>query len=73
MNPTNEPGKYDAPCEAVQRELRATLVALIVLGGVKGSGFSVSTTDLSCLAGLPGMLRHTADQIEAQLHDSAQN
>ena len=61
------PGRYDDIASALVASTGAQVVCLIVCGGSRGSGFS-----LSCLAGqyahpLPRALREVADQIEADL------
>lgn len=60
-------GKYDAPCERTLLETRAQAVVLIVLGGDKGSGFSVSGvggTIETTFIKLPAILRGVANEIE---------
>lgn len=60
-------GKYDVPCERTLLETRAQAVILIVLGGDKGSGFSVSAVGGavgSTIEQLPAILRSCADEIE---------
>ncbi len=61
------PGKYDELCTKVREETHALAALLIVIDGVKGSGFSMQTGDLRVLTGLPGILRDTACQIEESL------
>jgi hypothetical protein len=60
------PGKYDEQATRVRVETEATAVVLVVIDGVKGSGFSVQApagfTDV-----LPSLLRGLADSIEADL------
>ena len=61
------PGKYDKECETALDATRAQAVLLIVLDGVKGSGFSM-TIDVSRgfpLFDVPRILRDTAADIEA--------
>jgi len=61
------PGKYDDECT----ELRAKVeggIALIVLDGNKGGGFSVQANIIQ-LAKLPSILRIMADHIENDLHN----
>jgi hypothetical protein len=59
------PGKYDALATKAREEAMAAAVLLIVIGGNKGSGFSVQTADLIVLAALPAILRDLANDIEA--------
>jgi hypothetical protein len=64
------PGKYDDLCTAAREATTADGIILIVLGGTKGSGFSVQGT-LRVQVTLPKILRQIADQIETDLtgHD----
>jgi hypothetical protein len=57
------PGKYDATCTQVRKELQADGVLLIVLGGKEGPGFSAQLSALDTLR-IPQLLRMVADQIE---------
>lgn len=59
-------GKYDDLTTTARRATMAQGVILIVLGGSRGSGFSVQATpDITAL--LPKILRDTADNIEDDL------
>jgi hypothetical protein len=58
------PGKYDDLCTMVRDRTGAEGAIVIVLGGAKGSGFSVQG-DLRVMIALPGML----DQIAATIRD----
>lgn len=58
------PGKYDAECARILVENGATLVLVAVLGGEKGSSFSVNTIDPELAGKLPAILREIANQIE---------
>lgn len=60
------PGKYDDYATTVRLGARAKGVILLVLGGEKGSGFSVQADGPTTLQ-LPALLRNIADQIEADL------
>lgn len=62
----NGPGKYDELCTLARERAKAVCVALIVIGGEKGIGFSVQSLDPELLFHLPTLLRLTADQIEQQ-------
>lgn len=68
------PGKYDEETTALQEKYQAGGVLLIVLGGTKGHGFSVTATE-SLTEVLPSMLRNVAQQIEADMilaaHDAS--
>lgn len=57
-------GKYDDLCTKALIETEGDAVLLIVLGGSKGAGFSVATTDVGLLLGLPRILREVAAEIE---------
>jgi hypothetical protein len=57
------PGKYDDACTVARESTEALAVALIVVGGHSGSGFSVQGPR-HLLARLPGMLRFMANEIE---------
>jgi hypothetical protein len=56
------PGKYDDLCTTVREELEADGVILIVLGGIRGHGFSCQT-DLNTMARIPDLLENMARQI----------
>lgn len=62
------PGKYDDLCEYVRNKagvigMPAQGALVIVVGGTKGSGFSMKS-DALLIQMLPGILRNVADQIE---------
>ncbi len=61
-------GKFDRECEMILMAYQADATCVIVVGGINGSGFSMSadarTAHRSMLA-LPSVLRSVADQIEA--------
>ncbi len=57
------PGKYDPLCTYVREQTRAKAAIVIIVGGEKGSGFSVQCAPNINLA-LPTLLRATADEIE---------
>lgn len=63
------PGKYDDLCTEARKKAKAAGVLLIVLGGEKGSGFSMQAQAGSgagemLIRMLPQLLRDVADQIE---------
>ena len=66
-------GNYDAETVRMMVELQAPAVALIVIGGVKGHGFSVAGIDTgradpdNICGKLPEILRHMADSIQKDL------
>jgi len=66
-NERGDLGKYDAVSEKAMIETQAHLVALFVLGGKEGSGFSVSTFDQALVKELPAMLEDAAKQIRSQI------
>jgi len=59
-------GKYDEVCEEVMAKTEAATVLVIVLGGNKGAGFSVSTSHPRNLIHLPEVLELVARNIRAQ-------
>lgn len=59
-------GKYDAALAMVREKFDITECAVIVLKGPKGPGFAV-TISPTRLRGLPSVLRHMADSIEADI------
>lgn len=61
------PGKYDHLATYVREQAQAEAVILIVVGGDRGGGFSVQAHSLDITASLPALLRHIADEIEADL------
>jgi len=61
------PGKYDAECADVMFKLKADAVLLVVINGVIGNGYSVTTFNIDVLAQLVNMLRSLAAQIEADM------
>jgi hypothetical protein len=67
---TNGPGKYDAECTAARVSTGAVMVALIVLNGDRGSGFSIQGTDPDTLRQMPGMLEFMARQMRAEMTDA---
>jgi hypothetical protein len=58
------PGKYDEECTYVREATNADAVIVIVLGGLKGSGFSVQTTTPALTKRLPEVLRYIANGID---------
>ena len=57
------PGKYDDTCTKVRKETNAEGVAIIVMNGKNGSGFSCQAP-IELTIHLPQMLRQMADNIE---------
>ena len=58
------PGKYDDLCTEVREQTEAEGVAIIVINGKHGSGFSVQAAEYITL-GLPDLLEHMAKDIRA--------
>ena len=58
------PGKYDDLATLVRERADAEAVVVVVLGGNKGSGFSVQATDQWVSYKLPELMRALAEQIE---------
>ena len=57
------PGKYDDVTEAIVLGDGADFCCVLVLGGKKGSGFSVSMRDPRCVRAATKALRDVADQM----------
>jgi len=57
------PGKYDDICTYTQQQSKAAGVVLIIIGGDKGSGYSVRCAPALALK-LPDVLRQVADKIQ---------
>ncbi len=64
------PGKYDDICTAVLVSTRAQGAIVMVLGGVRGTGFSLASLDPNLAAKLPALLREVADQIEVDVKNA---
>jgi len=64
---TNGPGKYDNLATVAREMTQAEAIFLFIIGGSKGSGFEVQTTDPTILPELPRMLREVADQLEKDI------
>lgn len=62
---SNLEGRYDSQSELLFKLLDAKAVLLMVIGGVKGTGFSVSVQDPELIKKLPQILRDMADMMEA--------
>jgi hypothetical protein len=60
------PGRYNDLSVELFYKTKAKLLILMVGGGNRGDGFEVQTTPED-VPRLPGMLRHLADLIEADL------
>lgn len=58
------PGKYDDICTIVRENTQALGAIIIVIGGNKGSGFSVQTISPNFASKLPKILRLLADDLE---------
>jgi hypothetical protein len=58
------PGKYDDVATFVRKTTKAKAIGVIVLGGDKGSGFSIQSEDAALVAAIPTLLRKVADEIE---------
>lgn len=64
------PGKYDHVCTLVRSTAGAEGVAVIVINGHAGNGYSVQAP-LDVLSALPALLRRMADEIEREHAGSA--
>ena len=60
------PGKYDSELTAACKSADADSGILIILGGDRGSGFSVQAT-LDVIVSMPDLLRKLADEVEQDL------
>jgi hypothetical protein len=60
-------GTYDDLCTYVREKSRGQGVLVAVIGGDKGSGFSVQITNPLLLFRLAKILHETADEIEKSL------
>jgi hypothetical protein len=60
-------GKYDDAANLARLTTEAQFLILLVIGGNRGEGFSIQTTDVRYLKSAPGMLREIANQIEKDL------
>lgn len=58
-------GLYDDINEFVFDQAEADFAATIILGGSRGSGFSVTTKDPTLVKGAAKALRAVADQLDA--------
>jgi hypothetical protein len=58
-------GIYDAEATALRESTDASIAAVIVLHGNRGSGFSVQTYGADATFAMPALLRSMADSIEA--------
>ena len=65
--PLGAGGKYDEQCERILLDHGASLVAVLVLRGDRGEGFSVSTRDPSLVTALPELLESMARSIREDL------
>lgn len=63
---TNGPGKYDSEATVVRVTTGARGVLLAVIGGERGTGFSVQG-DVDIISKLPSILRLMATQIETDM------
>jgi hypothetical protein len=61
------PGKYDELCTLVREQAKARAAIVIIIGGDKGSGFSVQAEDTQASAVLPDLLENMAKQIREAL------
>jgi len=65
------PGKYDAIATLARKTAHAQGVILIIINGQFGHGLEVQTDALDMIQAMPGILRATADGIEAELTSGA--
>lgn len=67
------PGKYDKECEEILLRDHADVVLVIVIGGKRGDGFSLSGVNPFVIPNIAAILRHVADSIEQTLRQKGQN
>lgn len=60
-------GKYDDECTVLRHSTEAECAIAIVIGGNKGEGFSVQSTNPQRLHELVALLRGVADEIEIDM------
>lgn len=65
----NDPGKYDDACTQARISTQGKGVALIVIRGSKGNGFSVQMPK-TVLVNLPDILEFMAQEIRADIKRS---
>lgn len=63
-------GKYDQICTQVRNDTEATDVAVMVINGKHGTGFSVQSQSMKFMILLPRLLRDMADQIESEINNN---
>ena len=63
------PGKYDHLATYVREHSGGAAVFVIVIDGMKGSGFSGQTDRPELLRHVPDLLRNIASQIEKDSHE----
>lgn len=61
------PGTYDDICTKVRNETEAQVVIVAVIGGNKGTGFSVQSHGRDVTADLPRILETIAAEIRASI------
>ena len=68
------PGLYDPECSQARKSAQAQGCLLIIIGGNRGSGFSIQLS-LEGLrrANVAGMLREMADEIDQALKEDYEN
>jgi len=64
------PGRYDDACTAARQATDASSIVLLVIGGNRGSGYSVQAVDPQLLERLPGLLRFVAEEIKRDLEET---
>jgi hypothetical protein len=64
------PGKYDVECGDIRERTKAQTVIVIVIGGSKGTGFSMQSTDPMHIGKTPMVLRTVAAEIESSVPKS---
>jgi hypothetical protein len=70
MMELNGPGKYDEEVRLVQKATDAALVLLVVVGGDRGTGFSVAAIDPKFVQNVPDVLDVVSAKIREQVNAS---
>lgn len=65
---TEQKGRYDDYADRLQKELQSQGVVLIVIGGEKGSGFSIAATP-AVVVDMPSVLHEIACMMDRKMSD----
>ena len=67
------PGKYDDLCTRVREESTAVAAIVVIVGGERGSGFSVQSLDESFIYVIPDMLDKLSGDIRGLINATRKN